>query len=232
VAGADDEGARLVFTGIARDLGPHGTKFNTNIQLVFNYCDTDGDGYLDVGQDAGCTNSTNSTIDARKMYVYYFDDTSDTWKRYGGVVDLTARTITIETDHFSTYAAWGGRRGSLAPGAFVMLNIGNLHTYPNPFQHSAGGAITFNADTFTANGNVTVKLRVYDIRGKEVAMAQGVTNPVADADVNGGFKLLSWPGTDRGGRPLPSGVYLYRFEAVDVTTGFRQNIQGKLSIVR
>ena len=89
----------------------------------------------------------------------------------------------------------------------------------------------------TATGNVMVRVRVYDIRGKEVATLQSVVDPAAcpggvDCDPNGGKMLLQWNGRDRGGSPLPAGVYLYRLEATDMSTGFRQAFNAKLSIVK
>ena len=70
----------------------------------------------------------------------------------------------------------------------------SLHTYPNPFN---------NQTTFVFNlpGEQTVSLHIYDLSGREVAK-------VLDGRRKAGTYQAVWDATG-----VPSGVYLYRFEA-------------------
>jgi len=54
---------------------------------------------------------------------------------------------------------------------------------------------------------VRVRLAVYDLRGRRVRdLLEGVR-------AGGGHYAVPWDGRDDRGRPLPSGVYLYRLTA-------------------
>ena len=80
------------------------------------------------------------------------------------------------------------------PGRFALGA-----NYPNPF----------NARTtihFRLPGEKQVSLRIYDINGRYVRELLGTSLPA-------GEHTLSWDGTDRTGKSLASGVYLYRLEA-------------------
>jgi hypothetical protein len=48
-----------------------------------------------------------------------------------------------------------------------------------------------------------VRVAVYDAAGREVAV-------LLEGKVDPGLRRLEWSGTDRQGRPLPSGIYFYR----------------------
>ena len=71
--------------------------------------------------------------------------------------------------------------------------------YPNPFNPHT--AIPF---TLAAAG--AVRLRVYDLRGRLV-------RTLWDGPLAAGAHRLDWDGRNAAGRPVASGVYLYRLEA-------------------
>jgi flagellar hook assembly protein FlgD len=71
--------------------------------------------------------------------------------------------------------------------------------YPNPFNPST--AIAFTLDQAGA-----VRLEIYDLRGRLVAM-------LVDEVLPAGRHEVMWDGTDSSGRAMSSGVYLSRFEA-------------------
>jgi hypothetical protein len=70
---------------------------------------------------------------------------------------------------------------------------------PNPFNPTT--TIAFDAPA----GDARVTLTIYDVSGREVRRF--------DRDVHYGTHTIVWDGTDAGGRPSASGVYLYRLEA-------------------
>ena len=73
--------------------------------------------------------------------------------------------------------------------------------YPNPFNSTT----TIRFDLPAPH---QVRLTVYNLTGQEIA--ELVRGPR-----RAGSYTLSWDGRDRDGRPLASGVYLYRLEAGD-----------------
>ncbi len=70
---------------------------------------------------------------------------------------------------------------------------------PNPT--SAGARIAFSLPVAE-----DVELAVFDVTGREVAR-------LAEGRHAAGEHVVMWTGTDRAGRPLPSGAYLYRLRA-------------------
>lgn len=83
-----------------------------------------------------------------------------------------------------------------------MASLGRLdlaQNVPNPFNPVTTVAFRLPAP-------VEVRLRVYDVRGREVAT-------LLDGPMDGGKHAVVWNGTDDGGREVASGVYWYRLEA-------------------
>jgi hypothetical protein len=73
--------------------------------------------------------------------------------------------------------------------------------YPNPFNPET----TIRFQLAEARH---VTLAVYDVLGRAVAT-------LADEALEAGAYQVHWDGTDRQGRPVASGTYLYRLEAGD-----------------
>jgi methionine-rich copper-binding protein CopC/photosystem II stability/assembly factor-like uncharacterized protein len=90
---------------------------------------------------------------------------------------------------------------------YINENLQAYHTslnasYPNPFRHSTNIAFRLSA----ASKSYIVRLQVYDLQGRWVAMLK---EGVLDA----GTHEVSWDGTDVSGRKLPPGMYIYKLEA-------------------
>ncbi|MFH1689372.1 MAG: glycosyl hydrolase 53 family protein [Candidatus Eisenbacteria bacterium] len=73
---------------------------------------------------------------------------------------------------------------------------------PNPFESSTSLACE------VPGGGARVSARVFDTSGRLVAV-------LADEFLEGGSHSLDWNGRDSSGRPVASGVYLFRLEARD-----------------
>jgi len=73
--------------------------------------------------------------------------------------------------------------------------------YPNPFN-------PVTAITYRIPQQSKVTLRVFDVRGTEIASLVEDIQPAGDYSVE-------WNGTDSFGNPLSSGVYIYRLETKD-----------------
>jgi hypothetical protein len=130
-----------------------------------------------------------------------------------GNVDITAdmdgyasnmRSITISSGQYSisvgdiglTSVVTGVQEKSIIPSAY------QLHAnYPNPFNPST----TIIYDMPLAG---LATLRVYNVLGQEIAT---LVNGIVPA----GRNSVVWNGTDRTGRNVASGVYLYRFSSAN-----------------
>jgi hypothetical protein len=72
-------------------------------------------------------------------------------------------------------------------------------SYPNPFSPSTTILYSLPARSH-------VRLGIYDVAGREVAVIQDGVQPVGPHEVR-------WDGADRGGLPLSAGVYFVRLDA-------------------
>ncbi|MEZ4386658.1 MAG: C1 family peptidase [Candidatus Krumholzibacteriia bacterium] len=81
----------------------------------------------------------------------------------------------------------------LLPAALAVTGVS-----PNPFNPRT-------VVQFTVPQAAHVRLRVFDMRGRLVSS-------LVDGDLAEGRHSVSWSGTDRGGRPVATGVYLMRLE--------------------
>ncbi len=75
--------------------------------------------------------------------------------------------------------------------------------YPNPFNP----ATEIN---FSLPENAHVKIEIFNVLGQRV-------RTLVDAHMDAGYQSIVWDGTDRSGRSVSSGVYLYRMQAADKT---------------
>jgi len=88
-----------------------------------------------------------------------------------------------------------------------------LPGYPNPTR----GEATIAFGLAGAGGPVAV--RVYAASGRLV-------RTLLDAALPAGYHAIRWDGRDDDGRPVASGVYLYRIQAPDLDE------RGRLAILR
>jgi hypothetical protein len=94
-----------------------------------------------------------------------------------------------------------------------------LHpAYPNPFNPKT----TLRYDL---PENSRVRLTIYDLMGREVVVLEQGFRPA-------GIYRVVWRGRDRSGRPVASGVYLYRFHAVAENGKRRFQRNGKVVLLK
>jgi hypothetical protein len=96
----------------------------------------------------------------------------------------------------SIYYFDAGSTGITDPLQMETRITGN---YPNPFNPETTIA-------FTLRHAGPVRVEVYNARGQQILV---LTDGLFPAGVN----RVTWNGTDSQGRPVASGVYLYRFRA-------------------
>lgn len=114
------------------------------------------------------------------------------------------------------FGFWAGRRGAVTAvdGAPGLPAVFRLHpNAPNPFNPRT--EIRFDLPDAVP----TMSIEVFDIAGRRVATLARAAYPA-------GSHAVIWNGTDDDGRPVVSGIYLYRLDS----SVFRQT--RKLTLVR
>ncbi len=119
--------------------------------------------------------------------------------------DLLVNTQAARTKYSGSLALAGQQSASRA-GPVLPRAFGLKQNAPNPFN--PGTTIAYSVPEGTQP--LRVKLTVYDIRGRTVAV-------LTDRVQQGGDYTVSWDGTDGSGRRLSSGVYFYRLRAGSFT---------------
>ena len=84
------------------------------------------------------------------------------------------------------------------PSGIEPKTMSSLKSYPNPFNPDVDLS-------FTLSKAGPVNLSVFDISGREVSV-------LVDGFVDAGRHSIRWDGTDRLGKPMPSGVYVVRLD--------------------
>ena len=103
---------------------------------------------------------------------------------------------------------------------FVLENVLN---YPNPFVNYTEFWFTHNQP----NELLDVKIYIYTVSGKLVKSIRGVSQASGVL-----FNALSWDGKDDFGDRVGKGVYVYKLEVTNVTTGVRAEKFEKLVLLQ
>ncbi len=100
------------------------------------------------------------------------------------------------------------------------LVVREVYNYPNPF--SANTYFTFQHNL---NNDVNVKIKVYTIAGRVIK--------VIDANgIDEKFVKIEWDGKDDDNNKIANGTYLYKL-LVETTDGkYKENILGKMAVIR
>ncbi|MCK4667423.1 hypothetical protein KAU33_11770, partial [Candidatus Dependentiae bacterium] len=211
---------RLLETGEVREFyaDGEGITFSEPVTMVIHYADADQDGYVD-----------STTIYEMNLMIWYWDEdvTPPSWIQIGGEVDPVANTLTIQTDHFSTYAIFGTKQ----PNDF---KLSEMRVYPNPFRPNDE-----IAETGTKEDGIIIdrlpddvtEISIYNIVGDKVATLDSIKyyqshvltelpyNIIYQGDQHGAVAI--WKGKNDAGKRVASGVYIYliKTESGDSKTG-------------
>jgi len=112
--------------------------------------------------------------------------------------DGITTTASSDTFKFSIGEVSGIDDVSQIPKEFALYQ-----NYPNPFNPST-------TISFALPKREMVKMKIYDILGREICMLVNKT-------MEPGIKKVEWDGKNSHGYPVTSGVYFYRLEAGDYT---------------
>ncbi|HEX2961189.1 MAG TPA: T9SS type A sorting domain-containing protein, partial [Ignavibacteriales bacterium] len=100
------------------------------------------------------------------------------------------------------------------------LVVRDVLNYPNPF--STNTTFTFQRNTGTP---IDVKIRVYTVAGRMIKEIEGMS-------ITDKFVRIDWDGRDNDGNLPANGVYLYKVIIKDPDGGGKQEVLGKLAVIR
>jgi hypothetical protein len=163
----------------------------------------------------------NGNRDHHTYELYYIKQndlwTQEEWTSYYGAImyDLKqngdynilismSHILSQQTSRFITKIYRPDSLSSVANYDQNLLKSSRLEqSYPNPFNPSTNIA-------FRISETIAVKIKVYDILGKEIAT-------LLEKELSPGNYTISWEARDGNGKLLPSGVYLIQLNAGNYT---------------
>jgi hypothetical protein len=178
---------------------PGGSLAGAN-QIVIRYDDAD----LKVGDNAIGVESS--------LIAYHWVDASTGWEPIGGSIDTVNNAVYAPIQETGVYAAFTadvrtgiGDDGSEddEPDDVPPCRFELSQNYPNPFNPVT--TIEYGVPSRT---HVTIE--IFNVLGRKV---RTLVNETKQA----GSYRAEWNGTDNAGRPVSTGVYLYRCKADKVT---------------
>ena len=137
------------------------------------------------------------------LYVFGSDST---WKRVGGTLNASAKTISVPLTEVGRYSVFAEQAGTVGPATLSALSV-------TPRAFSPGGAFASDeaAISFALGKSGSVTVRVYNRAGRlvrEVASGQ---------HMNAGANLVRWDGRDSDSNQVEDGLYLVVVEALGQT---------------
>ena len=179
-------------------------------------------------------NKPHVDIDYYKIYIDYYTDSghssrtvtttntywTDTQFFTGGFYNLDRDDVHYKVTAFDEYKTGEPSGGNESPFSNQIVVKGSgpewkilapdLVNIPTTFSLQGNHPNPFNPKTTIQYGlpeESIVVLKIYDLMGREIkTIVIGTENP--------GFKNVMWDSKDNNGRPVPSGMYFYRIDAV------------------
>ena len=144
----------------------------------------------------------NDELEVNRTNMKFIDDTSATitelWlDNYFGGGNKSPQTQYVYIDN--VIAATTEMGVSIKPVVAQPTGYYLHENYPNPFNPETTISFRVPQQSF-------VKVRIYDEMGQHIAT-------LLNAEVQAGYHMLRWNGTDNNGRPVADGVYFYKMEA-------------------
>ncbi len=152
----------------------------------------------------GGTFAVNARVIYRRAFRSLIDAKGWTQDGHGGELE---DLLPPHFGHLMKEAGWMSESAAVDPGS-DRTAMGLAQSTPNP----ATGRVRIDFD-LAASG--PVRLAIYDIAGRHIVT-------LVDGEMIAGRQSVAWPGKDQAGTPLPSGVYVYVFEAAGLPPSQRR----------
>jgi hypothetical protein len=144
--------------------------------------------------------------DESALAVYHWADVSTGWVMIGGTVDTADNALYAPISETGVYAAFttniitdveDEEHGEILPYKFELSQ-----NYPNPFNPAT--TIEYSVPSRT-----DITIEIFNVLGQKVRTLVNETK-------SAGSYRIEWNGSDDAGKPVSTGVYLYRFSAGEV----------------
>ncbi len=213
---ASDTTGRMIETGEVREFyaDNEGITFENPVKMTIHYNDIDDNGYVDGTGDPG--------VNELELKIWYWNETENKWELIGGEIDPVQNTITIYTDHFSTFGIFA-LKDKVKSSDFSEIRI-----YPNPYRPNDN-----DKNTGTLFGGIMIEqvppdvktCKIFNITGDLVAELDDVNlkyfpNPITAPDpyntggcTEGG--VITWNGKNSKSKRVATGIYLIIIETKD-----------------
>ncbi len=139
-------------------------------------------------------------VDESLLHTYRYDESALEWQVQYGILDVTGNSVFCSG--VTEFSLWAFTHSvSVTDVDEDELPTASLlyQNYPNPFNPAT-------QIRYGLKENCHVKLAVYDVLGREIAV-------LVDNVQESGHRTVSWNGTDRSGNSVASGIYFYRLVA-------------------
>ena len=100
------------------------------------------------------------------------------------------------------------------------LVIREIYNYPNPFS-----SYTFFTFQHNLNNALNVKIKVYTIAGRLI-------KEIESFNIEDKFVKIEWNGRDEDNNNIGNGTYLYRLIVETIDGEYKENILGKLAVIK
>lgn len=100
------------------------------------------------------------------------------------------------------------------------LVVRDVYNYPNPFS-------SFTTFTFQHNisSPINAKIKIYTITGRLI-------KEIEERDILNKFTRIDWDGRDNDGNQLANGTYLYKLIVESIDGNYKNNVLGKIAVIR
>lgn len=98
--------------------------------------------------------------------------------------------------------------------------VRDVYNYPNPFS-------SFTTFTFQHNisSPINAKIKIYTITGRLI-------KEIEERDILNKFTRIDWDGRDNDGNQLANGTYLYKLIVESIDGNYKNNVLGKIAVIR
>ncbi|RME20695.1 MAG: T9SS C-terminal target domain-containing protein, partial [Candidatus Zixiibacteriota bacterium] len=151
--------------------------------------------------------ATDAFNDEMSLRMYHWNESSSQWELVGGTVDTAFSEVQAEVTESGIYALFTtavptdvGDSGDDTP---LPRTFALGQNYPNPFNPST-------TIEYSLPRRSRVVIEIFNVLGRNVRR-------LVDEQAEAGRHRVVWDGRNDAGRPVASGVYLYRLVADDYT---------------
>jgi len=192
-----------ILTGLEADAVQAGDAYATSVSPSVTLTGANNLTILYSDDDLKASDSLIGDETLLKMYRWH--EGYNSWEYIGGQVDTSGNSLTAEISALGTYALFTTKSPvgvEDEPEDELPYRFELSQNYPNPFNPTT--IIEYSLPTRTQ-----VTIEIFNVLGQKVRTLVNETK-------SAGSYRIEWRGTDDAGRPVSTGVYLYRFATGEV----------------